>query len=305
MRNHIDGSKQSLWKRMRDNKECYILMFPFMLFFFIFTLLPVIISIILGFTNYNMLQPPTFAGWSNYIRMFLEDSVFPIAVRNTLIFACITGPIGYLLCFILAWFISDLPRRTRAVATTIFYAPTISGQAYTVWLFLFSSDSYGIINGWLMKIGLIQDPIAWLADPVYNMKVLIIVQLWLSLGTGFLAFIAGLQGVDRTLFEAGVIDGVSNRFQELWYITLPTMKPQLIFGAVMQLVSSFSVADISIRLCGFPSTEYSAETIVTHIMDFGSIRYEMGYACAMAAVLFAIMVLVNQLINVLFKKIGE
>ena len=237
--------------------------------------------------------------------MFLDDDVFLIALRNTILFALLTGPIGYFLSFFVAWLISDFGRRTRAILTTLFYAPTLSGQAYTVWLFMFSSDPYGIINGYLMRLGIIKEPVGWLTDPTYVFGVVVFVQLWLSLGTSFLAFMAGLKGIDRSLYEAALVDGIHNRFQEVWYITLPGMKPQLIFGAVMQLISSFSVSDISIRLAGFPSVQYSAETIVTHIMDYGLIRYEMGYACSLAVVLFLIMTLANFLVKALLNRIGS
>lgn len=297
--------KQSLWQKIKYNKSSYILMAPYMTLFFIFTVLPVIMSIGLGFTYFNMLQMPRFRGWHNYARMLLDDDIFLIAVKNTLIFAFITGPISYVLCFLFAWLINDLPVRLRSVVTTIFYAPSISGQAFTIWIFIFSPDAYGIVNGFLIKWGVIKEPVEWLLNPRYNMGVLILVQLWLSLGAGFLAFIAGLQTVDRNLYEAGSIDGVKNRFQELWYITLPSMVPQLLFGAVMQIVASFAVSEVSIRLAGFPSTEYSAHTVVTHIMDYGMIRYEMGYASAMAGVLFIAMIITNRIVTGLLKKVGH
>lgn len=221
--------------------ENYLLMLPYFAFFFIFTLLPVLLAILLGFTDYNMLQPPKLVGWDNYLRMFIEDDIFLIALKNTLIFAAVTGPISYILCFLFAWLINELRPKTRAVMTTLYYAPALSGQAYTIFLFFFSNDQYGLINGLLMKLGIVQEPVLWLADAQYIMKVLIIVQLWLSLGTGFLAFIAGLQGLDKSLFDACLIDGVRNRLQELWYVTLPQMKPALAFGAVMQIVSSFMI----------------------------------------------------------------
>ncbi len=294
-----------LGHRIRRNWQNYVLMLPYFALFFLFTLLPVLISIVLSFTNYNLLTAPDFAGWDNFIRMLLDDDIFLIAVKNTLIFALVTGPVSYLLCFFFAWLINDLRPGLRAVVTTLFYAPVLSGQAYTVWRFIFSSDSYGILNGILMRLGFLKEPVGWLTDSTYILGIVIAVQLWLSLGTGFLAFIAGLQSVDRSLYEAGVIDGVRNRFQEVWYITLPTMKPQLLFGAVMQIVTSFSVADVSIQLAGFPSSEYSAETIVTHIMDYGMVRYEMGYACALAAVLFLAMLLANKLVTAALNRVGR
>lgn len=291
-------------REIRKNWQNYALMAPFLILFALFTLIPIIYSVVISFTNFNIFTTPTFVGWDNYLRMFFDDDVFIIAIRNTLIFALITGPVSYVLCFVFAWLINELRPKVRAVVTLIFYAPVLSGTAFTVWSYIFSSDQYGLLNGYLMELGILREPMGWLTDPAYILFVVIFVQLWMSLGTGFLSFIAGLQGVDRTLYEAGLVDGVHNRFQELWYITLPVMKPQLLFGAVMQIVSSFSVADVSVRLAGFPSTQYAAETLVTHIMDYGTVRFEMGYACALACFLFALMYLANKLVTFALGRVG-
>jgi len=296
--------KAGTLKEIRRNWQNYALMAPFLILFALFTLIPIVYSVVISFTNFNIFTPPTFVGWENYLRMFFDDDVFIIAIRNTLIFALITGPVSYVLCFVFAWLINELRPKVRAVVTLIFYAPVLSGTAFTVWSFIFSSDQYGLLNGYLMELGILREPMGWLTDPAYILFVVIFVQLWMSLGTGFLSFIAGLQGVDRTLYEAGLVDGVHNRFQELWYITLPVMKPQLLFGAVMQIVSSFSVADVSVRLAGFPSTQYAAETLVTHIMDYGTVRFEMGYACALACFLFALMYLANKLVTFALGRVG-
>ena len=298
------GNLQKRGRGLSFTAENYLMMLPYLLFFFVFTLLPVVLAIGLGFTDYNMLQLPKFVGWENYLRMFVDDNVFLIALKNTMIFALITGPVSYMLCFLLAWLTNELRPGMRAFVTMLLYAPSLSGQAYTVFLYFFSGDEYGIINAVGMKLGLLHEPIAWLSDSQYILPVLIVVQLWLSLGTGFLAFIAGLQGLDRSLFEAGLVDGVRNRLQELWYITLPQMIPSLMFGAVMQIVSSFTVADISVTLAGFPSAEYAGETIVTHIMDVGNQRYEMGYACDIAGVLFILMIAANKLVTRAINGIG-
>lgn len=297
-------SKAGMLREIRKNWQNYALMAPFLILFALFTLIPIIYSVVISFTNFNIFTTPTFVGWDNYLRMFFDDDVFIIAIRNTLIFALITGPVSYALCFVFAWLINELRPKVRAVVTLIFYAPVLSGTAFTVWSFIFSSDQYGLLNGYLMELGILREPMGWLTDPAYILFVVIFVQLWMSLGTGFLSFIAGLQGVDRTLYEAGLVDGVHNRFQELWYITLPVMKPQLLFGAVMQIVSSFSVADVSVRLAGFPSTQYAAETLVTHIMDYGTVRFEMGYACALACFLFALMYLANKLVTFALGRVG-
>jgi len=300
----VDG-RQSTWRAVRRGWQNYVLMAPFLALFLMFTLIPIGCSIVLSFTNYNIFSPPTFAGWDNYLRMFLDDDIFLIAIRNTLVFALITGPIGYFLCFAFAWMMNELRPRVRAMVTLVFYAPVLSGTAFSIWRFIFSSDAYGLLNGWLMKLGVLREPLGYLTDPTRVLGVVIFVQLWMSLGTGFLAFIAGLQCVDRSLYEAGLVDGVHNRFQELWHITLPVMKPQLIFGAVMQIVASFSVADVSVHLAGFPSVQYAAETVVTHIMDYGTVRFEMGYACALACFLFAMMYLMNKLVIFLLGRIGQ
>jgi multiple sugar transport system permease protein len=291
---------------LKKDWQNYALMTPFLLLFFLFTLLPIVIAIVLSFTYFNIFTMPNFVGWNNYIRMIFDDDIFIIAIRNTFIFVLITGPISYILCFVFAWLINDLRAKLRAVLTMVFYAPVLSGSvAYTIWTYIFSSDSYGILNGWLTKTGIINEPIGWLSDTRYILGVVIFVQLWLSLGTGFLAFIAGLQGVDISLYEAGLIDGIRSRFQEVWYITLPAMRSQLLFGAVMQIVTSFSVADVSIRLAGFPSTQYAAETMVTHIMDYGTVRFEMGYACALACFLFALMYVTNKITSAAIGRIGR
>lgn len=297
--------KKSITQTIGRHKESYLLMTPYMIFFLLFTILPVVLSIVLGFTYYNMIEPPRFIGWYNYIRLFLDDDIFIVSVKNTLFFAFVTGPVSYMLSFLVAWMINDLSKTLRSIATTVFYIPTIIGiSVFPMWRLIFSPDAYGYLNGMLMGLGIISDPVAWLLDKEYILLILIVVQLWMSLGISFLAFVAGLQTVDRSLYEAGVMDGIKNRFQELWYITLPSMIPQLIFGAVMQIVISFSVADVSIQLAGFPSTEYAGETLVTHVMDYGSIRYEMGYASAMAVVLFFMMVFTNRLVTKILQKVG-
>ena len=293
------------WEAMKQNKQSYILLAPYMILFAVFTILPVMISMILSFTYFNMLEFPKFIGWHNYSRLFLEDDIFLVAIKNTILFAVITGPISYIACFVFAWIINELSPKLRAFMTLVFYAPSISGNVFFIWLMIFSGDRYGIANGFLIKLGILMEPIQWLKQEQYILAIIIIVQLWLSLGTGFLAFIAGLQTVDRTLYEAGAVDGIRNRWQELWYITLPSMRPQLMFGAVIQLTTSLAVAEVSIALAGFPSVNYAAETIVTHLIDYGTTRFEMGYASSIATVLFIIMLGTNLIVQKLLRKVGE
>lgn len=290
-----------IWK---EHKGKYLLILPFAILFIVFTAIPVISSMIISFTSFNMLEPPVFVGFRNYINLIVNDNVFLIAVKNTLFFALITGPISYLMCFIFSWLINELSPKTRAVMTLVFYAPSISGNAYLIWKLIFSSDMYGFANAWLLKLGFVNEPILFFDNKEYVFPILILVQLWLSLGVSFLAFIAGLQNVDKTLYEAGQIDGIRNRWQELWFITLPSMKPQLMFGAVMQITSALSVSQISIELAGFPSVEYSGHTILTHLHDYGFVRYEMGYASAIATILFFIMLFTNIIVQKALRRVG-
>ena len=296
---------QWTWREMKKNKVAYVMIAPFMLLFFVFTVFPVLLSIVLSFTDFNLLEFPHFLGLNNYIRLFLDDDIFILACQNTLIFASITGPVSYLLSLLIAWFINELGPKLRSVVTLVFYAPSISGSVYLVWQTLFSSDSYGWVNGTLINLGIIDDAILWFKDADYVMPLCIVVALWTSLGTAFLSFIAGLQNVPRHLYEAGAVDGVKNRWQELWYITLPYMKPQLMFGAVLSITQSFGFGAIVDALCGFPSVEYAAHTIVHHLNDYGGQRYEMGYASAIAVILFVVMVGANLIIKKGLSKIGQ
>lgn len=281
-----------------------ILLAPFTVLFLMFTVLPIISSIALSFTYFNMVDAPKFIGIDNYVRMFADDSVFFIAVKNTLIFALITGPLGYVMSFIFAWMINDFGRGMRSFLTMLFYAPTLAGNVFFIWLFIFSGDSYGLVNSFLMKYGIILEPIQWLTDSKYSMGVVILVMLWLSLGAGFLSFIAGFQNLNRECFEAGAIDGIRNRWQELWYITVPQMAPQMMFAAVMTISSSFAVGYQCMELTGFPSTDYSTHTILLHILDVGTIRFDMGYASALAVILFGTMVLMWKIISSALSRVS-
>ena len=283
----------SFIRLMKQSWISYAMIAPFFTLFFVFTLLPVLSSAVLGFTSFNMLEMPRFVGLSNYRHLLVNDDVFWIAFRNTLIFALVTGPIGYVLMVLLAWFINEIKGFLRTFLTLLIYAPSMMGAAFFIWFFLFSPDAHGYINGFLMRWNIIMEPVLWLIDPRFALGVIMVVQLWISMGAGFLAIVAGLKAVDSMYYEAAAIDGVQNRFQELWHVTLPLIAPQLFFAAILQLAGSFAVWELSINLAGFPSTEYAASTIGTHIVDYAQIRYELGIASALAVILFFIMLVVN------------
>jgi multiple sugar transport system permease protein len=252
-----------------------------------------------------MLEFPNIVWLKNYVTLFFDDDIFLIAIKNTFIFACIVGPASYIMSFLVAWFINELPPKIRAIVTLVFYAPSISGQVFLIWQTLFSSDSYGWANATLMDLGIINSPILWFENANYVMPLCIVVALWTSLGTAFLSFIAGFQTIDRSMYEAAAVDGIKNRWQELWYITLPTMRPQMMFGAVLAITNSFGFGAVVDALCGFPSVDYAAHTIMHHLSDYGGQRYEIGYASAIAVVLFVIMFGANIVIKKALSKVGE
>lgn len=295
---------QVAWKKAKRSKMCYAFLAPYAILFTLFFVAPVVVSIFFSFTYYNILETPRFIGLQNYISLLLEDDVFLIGVKNTLMIAVITGPLGYIMSFLFAWLINELPRWVRSVAVVVFYAPSIAGNCYVIFSVFFRGDAYGYVNAFLMNLGIIDAPILWFINPVYMLPICMLVILWMSLGTGFLSFVAGLQGVDRSQFEAGYMDGIKNRWQELWYITLPNMKPMLMFGAVMSITSAFGVCDVPMALAGFPSTDYAAHTVVIHLFDYGFTRFEMGYASAIATLLFLVMILCNKLIQSALRRIG-
>lgn len=295
---------QVAWKKAKRSKLCYAFLAPYAIIFAMFYVLPVVASIYYSFTYYNILEAPRFLGLTNYVNLILQDDIFLIGLKNTLMIAIFTGPLGYIMSFLFAWLINELPRWVRSIAVIVFYAPSIAGNCYVIFSIFFRGDAYGYVNAFLQNIGIIDAPILWLINPQYMLPICMLVILWMSLGTGFLSFVAGLQGIDKSQYEAGYMDGVKNRWQELWYITLPNMKPMLMFGAVMTITSSFGVCDVTMNLCGYPSTDYAARTIVTHLFDYGFSRFEMGYACAIATILFLMMILCNKAIQSLLRRVG-
>lgn len=271
---------------IKKYKTGTLFVLPFCILFAVFTVIPIISAMGLSLTDYNLLETPNFVGLTNYRLLFLEDSVFMTAVKNTLIFAVVTGPIGLILSFLMAWVVNKAPLKN--FFSLLIYVPSItSGIAMTVvWMYFFSPDRYGLINNILFELGAINEPILWNLDEDYILIVCIIISIWLSMGSSFLVFLAGLKNTSKELTEAGKIDGIKNDFQELIYITLPQMKPQLLFGCINALTASVSAFEIPMGVAGFPSPNYAGHTIVAHLYDYAFVRFQMGYAAAIAVVLF-------------------
>lgn len=302
---HPRLTAKEVCKKMWADRVGYAMATPYLVLFIIFTVLPVLVSMVLSLTYFNMLEPPTWVGFQNYITLFFKDSIFLTAIRNTIVLAAITGPVGYLMCFFFAWCINEFSPRIRAFITLCFYAPSISGNVFLIFTLIFANDSAGLANAWLLKLGLISKAIQFTKDAVYIMPLAIVVILWTSLGTSFLAFIAGFQGVDRTYYEAAAVDGVHNRWQELWFVTLPLMRETLMFSAVMSITGAFGIGDVLTGLFGMPSTGYAVHTIMHHLQDYGGQRFEMGYASAIATVLFVVMIVCNKAVQRMLAKVGD
>ena len=280
--------KKTFKKFIREYKTGTLLVLPFLLLYLVFVIGPIVISAGMSFTDYNLLETPAFVGFRNYKLLFLEDTVFITAIKNTLIFAVISGPIGLFLSFILAYIINKKP--FSRFFSLLFYAPALtSGIAMTViWMYFFSPDRYGLINDVLFSFGIINEPILWNIDEKYILPVIIIISIWMNMGSGFLVFFAGLKNTSKELEEAGQIDGIRNSFQELYYIIIPQMKPQLLFGCINAVTTSFGVFEIAMGVAGFPSPNYAGHTMVAHLYDYAFVRFQMGYASAIAMVLFIV-----------------
>lgn len=272
-----------------DGKWILAFLGPYAVVFTIFIIVPIIMAVLLSFTNFNTIQFPDFVGLKNYISLFTYDDVFmQYVLPNTIKFALIVGPLGYALSFFLAWMLAQIPRAPRTILALIIYSPsmTVGVAMQVIWLTIFSGDKSGYLNSFLMNLGLINQPVQWLQSPQYLMITMIIVTLWSSMGVGFLAMLAGVLNTDPELYEAGYVDGISKRWQEIFYITVPLMKPQMLFGAVMSVVSTFQAGYIGVLLSGSnPTPQYAGQLIVNHIEDYGFLRYEMGYAASISVML--------------------
>lgn len=294
--------KKSVTSLISKYKVGTLFFLPFFVLFVTFVVLPIFVAVGTSFTNYDLLNPPKFVALENYRLLLFDDDVFIIALKNTLIFALFSGPIGYLASFMMAWVINQL--RFKSAFALAFYAPSITSSVAmsVVWLYIFSSDRYGLANNFLYNIGLIDEPILWNMDESTILPIVILISIWMSMGTGFLVFLAGLQNVSPDIYEAAQIDGIRNRVQELIYITLPQMRPQLLFGSINAIAGAFGVFDIAVGFAGMPSPGYAAHTLVAHLYDYAFIRFEMGYASAVACVLFVLTFFFGRLCMKLFSS---
>ncbi len=300
---------QSYRGRFIDRHSSFILLAPYGFLFCLFIIIPVGAAIVLSFTYFNTIEPPQFIGIANYISLFTNDSVFmQYVLPNTLLYSIFVGIGGYALSFFMAWTLAQLTKLPRTVLTVIFYSPSMTGGVMlsTIWSVIFSGDKRGLLNTILLKMDIIDDPVQWLQSGKFLMPIMIIVALWSSMGVGFLAILSGILNVNQELYEAGYIDGIRNRFQEIIYITIPSIKPQMLFGAVMAVVNTFKDGGTGVILSGSnPTPDYAGQLIANHIDDYGFIRYEMGYASAISVVLLAFIYIMSRVVGGLFSSKDE
>ncbi len=289
-------------KPLSSSAPFYIMVIPFIIIFIVFTVLPAVGGLLVSFTNFNGMTFPDWAGLDNYIRLLFRDQTFIIVLKNTLMQAMIVGPVGYIMSFVVAWLINEVDKKFRLLIIFLFYSPSFSGTLFVVWRYIFANDSNGLINSALNQMDI--EPIQWLSDPDYAMTVVLIVSVWNSFGAGFLSFIAGLRGLDRAYYEAAAIDGLRNRWQELYYVTLPQMGPSLMFGAVQAIGGAFACGAINSALTGYPSTNNATDTILLYMAEFGGTRFEYGYASAMSVFLMAAMLIIYRLFTKVLKSFG-
>ncbi|HIT17693.1 MAG TPA: sugar ABC transporter permease [Candidatus Caccosoma faecigallinarum] len=286
--------------------SAFWLILPFASLFVIFIAIPVFVSALLSLTYYNAIDTPRFIGLQNYIDMFTRDREFMMyVIPQTLKFAIIVGPGGYILSFIIAWMLAQLPRGIRTVLALIVYTPSLAGSVFigVIWKSVFSGDQFGYLNAFLMNLGIINAPIAWLTSPQYLLTITIFVALWSSFGIGFLSILASLCNLDQELFEAAHIDGIKNRFQETIYVTIPQMKGAMFFSAIMSITGAMSSGTLAVDLSGSnPTPQNSAQTILPHMNDYAFIRNELGYASALSVVLLLFVLVFSKIASKLFAE---
>lgn len=303
---NVTEKRVTLSDKTKDAVSYAFMVGPYFLMFAVFIVLPILIAVVLSFTYFDTINSPEFIGFDNYINIFTTDAEFSrYILPNTLKYAFIVGPIGFSLSFFMAWVLAQLPAGPRKYFALLLYTPSMVGPILVaiLWKSIFSGNESGYLNVFLLSMEFIDKPIQFLQSPEYLLNIMIFVSLWSSMGIGFLSMLAGVLNTNKDLYEAGKIDGIRNRFQEIFYITIPSMKPQMLFGSVMAIVGAFSMGEIGVQLSGAnPTPQYSGSLIVNHIADYGFLRSNMGYAAALSVILFIIIFAFSRLGHILFSE---
>ncbi len=270
-------------KNKRDTLSAWLMLSPFLIFFILFVLYPIIMNFYYSFTNYNLFKAPNFIGLKNYEKL-LKDEVFHKAIYNTTVYALISI-IGLTVLGLLA--ATALNRKIRGIKAIrmlfIFPYATSMTAVSLIWLMMFDPLS-GFLNKALITLNL--PPSNWLFDKNISLWCLIFVNVWKNMGYCMLIFLAGMSSIPIDIYEAAVIDGASDR-QKLWNITIPMLKPVTFFVLVTTTLESFKTFEqVLIMTRGDPLN--ATTTIVHQIYLRGFSEFKMGYASAMTVVLFII-----------------
>lgn len=296
----ISGKRNVAPRRLTDRNGFWalIMLSPNLLGFLLFTLFPVVASLVLSFTEYDILTPMRWIGLENYKEMLFGDKIVPKVVKNTLVYSCSVVPIGMFLSLMLALALDQKIKFIRLFRAAYFLPVITSAVAVAlVWQWLYNPE-FGLINAGLRAIG-IKDPPAWLNSQRYALPAIIITAIWKNLGYNMLLFLAGLQNISTNYYEAADLDG-ANGVQKFLHITWPLLSPTTFFVFVMSVISSFQVFDL-VWLMTEGGPGRSSSVLVHYIYQNAFNFFYMGYASALAYLLFFMMLLVT-MCNMLFQK---
>jgi multiple sugar transport system permease protein len=284
----------------------YWFVLPYGIVFFVFVVALIAISASLSFTYYDNIHWPTWVGLRNYVVLFTQDTDFmQYALPTTIKYALIIGPGGYAISFFMAWVLSQITHKARTIIAIILYSPSLTSGVMmsVIWKVVFSGDARGYLNYYLLSLGLINQPVQWLQNTAFLFGIMIFVGIWGSMSVGFLAMLSGILNINKDLYEAAYVDGMKSRWQEIFYITIPSMKPQMLFGAVMAIVGTFNASGLASALSGsYPPPQLAGWLIVDHMVDYGFGRFEMGYASAMSVVLLGVVLIFHRVATRLFSE---
>lgn len=269
---------------MRTLLTAYGFLLPNLLGFLAFTLLPVLAALLISFTDWDLLQAPSWVGFANYRRLAV-DPLFLEVLRNTLLYVAGTVPVQMAIALLVAMALSRRLPGTLFFRTAYFMPVVASTVAVAlVWRWIFHAD-FGLLNSFLFYIG-IDDPPKWLSSTRWALPAIIIMSIWQQIGFSMVLFLAGLQSVPSHLYEAAKIDGAGG-FDRFRYITVPMLSSTTFFVLVISIINSFQVFEQAFIMTGGGPAN-ATNTLVFNIYRYAFQFFQMGYASAMAWVLFAI-----------------
>ncbi|NQU95640.1 MAG: sugar ABC transporter permease [Candidatus Omnitrophica bacterium] len=295
--------KKGFFTKLNEAKWSYIFIAPAVLLFLIFVVGPVIASFYWSFTEYDAIHAPKWVGLANYKNIFFNDPRFWKSVRNTCLYTLGVIPLGTALSLLLAIAV-DQQIRFKNFFRAIYFIPSVTSviALSVIWKWLFAGEKYGLINHILIRVGL--QPVDWLMSPVWTLPAIMIMSIWASLGYNMILFLAGLQTIPKTVYEAADIDG-ANVFDKFWHITLPLLKPFTVFVVIIGFITSFQVFErvyiMTQSELGIGGVLDSALTVVAYLYDMGFRKFKMGYASALGYIVFVVVFIIT-IINIKFVK---